>query len=101
VILLALAVFDPEHLHALSARRILLPVSRNTIHFGGRFLWATAITLLPLATVFALEFIAPAHTALLSAVFLGERLPRQDRSCQINRHLTAQWSYAEAGSQSP
>jgi drug/metabolite transporter (DMT)-like permease len=32
------------------------------------------ITLLPLATVFALEFTAPAHTALLSAVFLCERL---------------------------
>jgi drug/metabolite transporter (DMT)-like permease len=36
--------------------------------------WATAIALLPLATVFALAFTAPAHTALLSAVFLREQL---------------------------
>jgi drug/metabolite transporter (DMT)-like permease len=74
VLLLLLAVFDPAHLRVLSAWRLLLHVSRNTFHFVGPPLWATAITLLPLATVFALEFTAPAHTALLSAVFLRERL---------------------------
>jgi drug/metabolite transporter (DMT)-like permease len=74
LILLALTVIDPAQLRALSARRLVLHVSRNTIHFGGQVLWATAITLLPLATVFALEFTAPAHTALLSAVFLREQL---------------------------
>jgi drug/metabolite transporter (DMT)-like permease len=74
LILVALAVIDPAQLRALSARRLVLHVSRNTIHFGGQVLWATAITLLPLATVFALEFTAPAHTALLSAVFLREQL---------------------------
>jgi drug/metabolite transporter (DMT)-like permease len=58
----------------LSARRLLLHVSRNTFHFGGQFLWATAVTLLPLASVFALEFTAPAHTALLFAAFLRECL---------------------------
>jgi drug/metabolite transporter (DMT)-like permease len=74
VILLLLVVFDRAHLRVLSARHVMLHVSRNTSHFVGQFLWATAITLLPLATVFALEFTAPAHTALLSAVFLRERL---------------------------
>jgi drug/metabolite transporter (DMT)-like permease len=73
-ILMTLAVLNPAHLRALSMRRLLLHLSRNTIHFGAQFLWATAVTLLPLATVFALEFTAPAHTALLSAVFLRERL---------------------------
>lgn len=73
-ILLALAAFNPAHIRALSARRLALHVTRNTIHFGAQFLWATAITLLPLATVFALEFTMPAYAALLAAMFLGERL---------------------------
>jgi hypothetical protein len=73
-ILLALGAFNPAHLRALSARRIMLHITRNTIHFGSQFLWATGLTLLPLATVFALEFTMPAHTALLAAMFLGERL---------------------------
>jgi drug/metabolite transporter (DMT)-like permease len=59
VILLLLALLAPAHLRAVSSRHLLLHVSRNTSHFVGQFLWATAITLLPLATVFALEFTAP------------------------------------------
>src|SRR5258707_438110 len=73
-ILLALSALNPAHMRALSARRLALHVTRNTIHFGSQFLWAMGITLLPLATVFALEFTMPAHTALLAAMFLGERL---------------------------
>lgn len=73
-ILLAVGAFNPAHMRALSARRLALHVTRNTIHFGSQFLWAMGITLLPLATVFALEFTMPAHTALLAAMFLGERL---------------------------
>src|SRR5712671_6398767 len=56
------------------AIRLALHLTRNTIHFGSQFLWAMGITLLPLATVFALEFTMPAYTALLAAMFLGERL---------------------------
>jgi drug/metabolite transporter (DMT)-like permease len=37
-------------------------------------LWALAVTLLPFATVFALEFTTPAWVALLAALFLHERL---------------------------
>jgi drug/metabolite transporter (DMT)-like permease len=36
--------------------------------------WALGVTLLPLATVFALEFTAPAHAVVLFALFLRERL---------------------------
>src|SRR6266481_9313124 len=73
-ILLALSAISPAHMRAVSARRLALQVTRNTIHFGSQFLWAVGITLLPLATVFALEFTMPAHTSLLAAMFLGERL---------------------------
>ena len=47
---------------------------RNGVHFASQVAWATSLTLLPLATVFALEFTMPAWTALLAAMFLRERL---------------------------
>lgn len=74
VILLVLgAIREPLRL-TLSLRRIRLHIARNTIHFAGQYLWALALTLLPLATVFALEFTMPAFTVLLAALVLGERL---------------------------
>ena len=73
-ILLLLGTFNPAFMRTLSMRRLPLHVVRSTIHFGAQFLWATGVTLLPLATVFALEFTAPAHAVVLSAAFLHERL---------------------------
>jgi len=51
-----------------------LHVLRNSVHYAAQYGWAKALTLLPLATAFALEFTAPAWTGLLAALFLGERL---------------------------
>jgi drug/metabolite transporter (DMT)-like permease len=73
-ILLLLGALNPALVRTLSMRRFSLHVVRSTVHFGAQFLWATSVTLLPLATVFALEFTAPAHAVVLSAVFLRERL---------------------------
>ena len=73
-ILLALGALNPALMRALSTRRLVLHIMRNTIHFGSQFLWAMGLTLLPLATVFALEFTMPAYTALLAVMFLGERM---------------------------
>ena len=73
-ILLALGVVNPAFMRALTTRRLALHVTRNCIHFGAQFLWAMGLTLLPLATVFALEFTMPAYTALLAVMFLGERM---------------------------
>jgi drug/metabolite transporter (DMT)-like permease len=47
---------------------------RNLVHFGGTYAWAVGVTLLPLATVFALEFTTPAWVALLAVLVLGERM---------------------------
>ena len=52
-------------------------VLRNLFHFTGQSLWFWAITLIPLAQVFALEFTSPIWVILLSPVFLGERLTRR------------------------
>ena len=49
---------------------------RNIFHFAGQNLWFFAITVIPLAQVFALEFTSPIWILLLSPLFLGERLTR-------------------------
>ncbi|HEX8663062.1 MAG TPA: DMT family transporter [Beijerinckiaceae bacterium] len=73
-ILLALAVPQP-HLRAnLWPRRLPLHLVRNVVHFAATYAWALGITLLPLATVFALEFTLPIWVALLAVTFLRERL---------------------------
>lgn len=74
LILLAVLVARPELARSLSPRRMKLHALRNVIHFVGQIAWTLAITLLPLATVFALEFTMPMWVALLAVLFLGERL---------------------------
>ena len=74
VILVALALARPELRGAIRTRHIWLHLMRNGVHFAAQVAWATSLTLLPLATVFSLEFTMPAWTALLAAMFLHERL---------------------------
>ena len=50
---------------------------RNIFHFTGQSLWFWAITVIPLAQVFALEFTSPIWVILLSPLVLGERLTRR------------------------
>ena len=47
---------------------------RNVVHFTGQNLWFFALTMIPLAQVFALEFTAPIWVILLSPLLLGERI---------------------------
>lgn len=51
-------------------------VLRNLCHFTGQSLWFWAVTMIPLAQVFALEFTSPIWVILLSPLLLGERLTR-------------------------
>ncbi|MGE0063993.1 MAG: DMT family transporter [Xanthobacteraceae bacterium] len=74
VILLLVLLIYPELRLALTPRRFKLHLFRNTVHFGSQYCWATALTLLPLATVFALEFTMPAWTIVLAVWILHERL---------------------------
>jgi drug/metabolite transporter (DMT)-like permease len=57
-------------------QRIRLHAFRNLAHFAGQNLWFFAITVIPLAQVFALEFTTPIWAIFLSALFLGERITR-------------------------
>src|ERR1043166_5917877 len=75
-IIAAVAFARPSLRHTINVRRLPLHVLRNSVHFGSQYLWALGVVLLPLATVFALEFTMPAWTILLAPFFLGERMTR-------------------------
>ncbi len=47
---------------------------RNVVHFGGQTFWIIGISLLPLATVSAIEFTTPIWGSLLAILFLAERM---------------------------
>lgn len=76
LILLALALLKPELRPGLKPRRFGLHLARNVLHFAGTDGWAFGLTLLPLATVFALEFTTPAWVALLAIPLLKETMTR-------------------------
>jgi drug/metabolite transporter (DMT)-like permease len=57
-------------------QRLPLHFTRNIFHFIGQTLWFLSLGLLPLATVFALEFTIPFWTAFFAMIFLGEKLNR-------------------------
>ncbi|MBF9029732.1 EamA family transporter [Rhodobacterales bacterium HKCCE3408] len=63
-------------LSQVSRARLPLHGLRNVFHFTGQNLWFYAITVIPLAQVFALEFTSPLWVIALAAIFLGEPLTR-------------------------
>jgi drug/metabolite transporter (DMT)-like permease len=64
-------------LRRIRADRLGSHVVRNVFHFTGQSLWFWAITMIPLAQVFALEFTSPIWVILLSPLVLGESLTRR------------------------
>ena len=60
----------------ITRRNLGLHAIRNLCHFTGQNLWFFALTMIPLAQLFALEFTSPLWVLLLSPLFLGERLTR-------------------------
>lgn len=61
-------------LRELLPRRPLAHLWRASSHFVAQFCWFFALTLIPLAEVFALEFSYPLLMVLLAPLVLGERL---------------------------
>ena len=60
----------------INTRNFSLQICRNLAHFTGQNLWFYAVTVIPLAQVFALEFTSPLWVIVLSPLILGERLTR-------------------------
>jgi drug/metabolite transporter (DMT)-like permease len=75
-LLMVLAVLPWFGMRALRTRHFGVHLARNVFHYGGQFAWVYAIGMLPLATVFAIEFTMPVWTAVLAVLILGERLDR-------------------------
>jgi len=73
-IMCLLLLVRPEFRIHARPHRLGLNILRNSVHYASQFIWAYAVTILPLALVFSLEFTAPAWTALLAAWLLGEKL---------------------------
>jgi drug/metabolite transporter (DMT)-like permease len=74
VVMLLVGALWPHLFRGFTTHRIGLHALRNSIHLVAQYLWTASIALLPLATVFALEFTSPAWTTLLAVVLLHERL---------------------------
>ena len=54
--------------------RLHMHIARNLIHYGAQLGWFFALTLIPIGQVVAIEFTMPIWTAILAAMFLGERM---------------------------
>ena len=74
LIVIAVACLRPALWREVSLHHLALHAARNGFHFASQYAWALSLTLLPLATVFALEFTMPAWVALLAVLLLGERM---------------------------
>lgn len=58
----------------LRTNMLALHGARNVMHFAAQFGWFYGLLFLPLAEVFAIEFTVPIWTAILAALFIGERV---------------------------
>lgn len=74
LLIVALVLAVQGRLREARPRRLAIHAARNVIHFAGQNLWFYALTVLPLAQVFALEFTSPLWVILLAPLFVGERL---------------------------
>ena len=74
VIIVAFAAIAFGTWRQINGQQFSLHFARNVMHFIGQNLWFYAVTVIPLAQVFALEFTSPIWVILLSPLLLGERI---------------------------
>ena len=65
-----------RRLAQIRTRHLRTHLLRNLFHFTGQSLWFTALMLIPLAQLFAIEFTTPLWVALIAPLVLGERMTR-------------------------
>jgi drug/metabolite transporter (DMT)-like permease len=79
MIVAAAAMGGGAGLRRLRTGNLKLQVGRNLVHIVGQLTWIYALTVLPLATVFAVEFTTPLWAVVLAALVLGENTNRAQR----------------------
>ncbi|CUJ24462.1 DMT family transporter [Cognatishimia activa] len=72
--IMALAITATGRWNRISTRNLKLHTFRNVSHFTGQNLWFYALTLMPMAQLFAFEFTTPIWVILLSPLMLGTKL---------------------------
>lgn len=73
IVIVCLTVTYLGRWSSIRTQRLGLHTVRNVFHFTGQNLWFYAITVLPLAQVFAFEFTTPIWVLVLSPLLLGEK----------------------------
>jgi drug/metabolite transporter (DMT)-like permease len=73
LVLLAVIAPQPYLVRELVLRRPFVHLIRNGSHFLSSIGWSFAVITLPLATVFAIEFMMPVWAGILAVILLGER----------------------------
>jgi len=73
-VVVMLALMTGHTLSFVKTQRLGMHAWRNAAHLAGQFTWFWAITQIPLAEVFALEFTTPLWVALLAPIILRERM---------------------------
>ena len=73
-ILLVVMALQPSLFGYIALRKPFTHLVRNGTHFIANLCWANAVIVLPLATVFAIEFMMPVWAGLLAVLFLGEKM---------------------------
>jgi drug/metabolite transporter (DMT)-like permease len=73
LVLLAVMIARPHLFRELALRRPVIHLIRNGTHFLASIGWSFAVIMLPLATVFAIEFMMPVWAGMLAVLLLGER----------------------------
>jgi drug/metabolite transporter (DMT)-like permease len=74
VVIVMVVASATGHLKDITRRHLGVQFIRNIAHFTGQNLWFFALTVIPLAQVFALEFTSPIWVLVLSPFVLGERM---------------------------
>ncbi len=72
--IISLSNFSSKKSNFSYPKRVKLHLVRNLFHFAGQYGWFLGIGLLPLATVFAIEFTTPFWTIIISYLFLKESI---------------------------
>lgn len=76
IVIVVIAANLSGTLKQVNAAHFSTHLLRNICHFTGQNLWYFALTVIPLAQVFALEFTAPLWVIALSPLLLGERFTK-------------------------
>lgn len=74
LIIVSLLLSVTRQWSTVTTARLGTHLIRNMAHFTGQNLWFFAVTVIPLAQVFALEFTSPLWVVVLAPLILGERL---------------------------